>query len=62
MRGSIPVSFEPNAIVDGNGPDFIVFENPDARGRYPAPCSRPDHRFHLAERREFRDRGVFDAA
>lgn len=26
--GSIVVSFEPNAIVDGPGPDFIVFENP----------------------------------
>jgi hypothetical protein len=25
--GSIVVSFEPNAIVDGPGPDFIVFEN-----------------------------------
>jgi len=26
--GSIVVSFTPNAIVDGPGPDFIVFENP----------------------------------
>jgi hypothetical protein len=26
--GSIVVSFAPNAIVDGPGPDFIVFENP----------------------------------
>jgi len=26
--GSITVSFEPNAIVDGPGPDFVVFENP----------------------------------
>jgi hypothetical protein len=26
--GSIVVSFEPNAIVDGPGVDFIVFENP----------------------------------
>ena len=26
--GSIIVSFAPNAIVDGPGPDFIVFENP----------------------------------
>jgi hypothetical protein len=26
--GSIVVSFGPNAIVDGPGPDFIVFENP----------------------------------
>ncbi len=25
--GSIVLSFEPNAIVDGPGPDFIVFEN-----------------------------------
>ena len=25
--GTIVVSFEPNAIVDGPGPDFIVFEN-----------------------------------
>ena len=26
--GSIVVAFGPNAIVDGPGPDFIVFENP----------------------------------
>ena len=26
--GSIVVSFAPNAIVDGPGADFIVFENP----------------------------------
>jgi hypothetical protein len=26
--GEIVVSFAPNAIVDGPGPDFIVFENP----------------------------------
>lgn len=26
--GSIVVTFAPNAIVDGPGPDFIVFENP----------------------------------
>jgi hypothetical protein len=26
--GEIIVSFEPNAIIDGDGPDFIVFENP----------------------------------
>ena len=26
--GTIVVSFEPNAIVDGPGPDFTVFENP----------------------------------
>jgi hypothetical protein len=26
--GTIVVSFAPNAIVDGPGPDFIVFENP----------------------------------
>ena len=26
--GSIVVGFAPNAIVDGPGPDFIVFENP----------------------------------
>ena len=26
--GSIVVSFDPNTIVDGPGPDFIVFENP----------------------------------
>ncbi|HEY1694485.1 MAG TPA: hypothetical protein VGG39_20085 [Polyangiaceae bacterium] len=26
--GSIVVSFAPNAIVDGPGPDFVVFENP----------------------------------
>ena len=26
--GAIVVSFEPNAIVDGPGVDFIVFENP----------------------------------
>ena len=27
IGGEIVVSFEPNAIVDGPGPDFIVFEN-----------------------------------
>lgn len=27
IGGQIVVSFEPNAIVDGDGPDFIVFEN-----------------------------------
>jgi hypothetical protein len=27
VGGEIVVSFEPNAIVDGPGPDFIVFEN-----------------------------------
>ncbi len=27
LGGEIVVSFEPNAIVDGPGPDFIVFEN-----------------------------------
>jgi hypothetical protein len=26
--GAIVVSFAPNAIVDGPGPDFVVFENP----------------------------------
>jgi hypothetical protein len=26
--GSIEVTFAPNAIVDGPGPDFVVFENP----------------------------------
>ena len=26
--GSITVAFTPNAIVDGPGPDFVVFENP----------------------------------
>jgi hypothetical protein len=26
--GSIVVSFAPNAIIDGPGPDFLVFENP----------------------------------
>lgn len=26
--GSIEVTFAPNAIIDGPGPDFIVFENP----------------------------------
>jgi hypothetical protein len=26
--GSIVVTFAPNAIVDGPGPDFVVFENP----------------------------------
>jgi hypothetical protein len=28
VGGSIVVSFAPDAIVDGPGPDFIVFENP----------------------------------
>lgn len=27
LGGEIVVSFEPNAIVDGPGPDFLVFEN-----------------------------------
>ena len=27
QNGTIVLSFEPNAIVDGPGPDFIVFEN-----------------------------------
>ncbi|HVH41311.1 MAG TPA: hypothetical protein VM925_03180 [Labilithrix sp.] len=27
IGGEIVVSFEPNAIVDGPGPDFVVFEN-----------------------------------
>lgn len=40
--GSIVVSFAPNAIVDGPGPDFIVFENPfwidgDPGGVYAEP-------------------------
>jgi hypothetical protein len=40
--GSIVVSFAPNAIVDGPGPDFIVFENPfwiggDANDVYAEP-------------------------
>jgi len=28
VGGSIVLSFAPNAIVDGEGPDFVVFENP----------------------------------
>jgi hypothetical protein len=40
--GSIVVSFAPNGIVDGPGPDFIVFENPfwidgDPGGVYAEP-------------------------
>jgi hypothetical protein len=40
--GSLVVSFEPNAIVDGPGADFIVFENPfwiagDANDVYAEP-------------------------
>ncbi len=27
FEGEIVLSFEPNAIVDGEGPDFVVFEN-----------------------------------
>ena len=33
--GSIVVTFAPNAIVDGPGPDFIVFENPFWIGNNP---------------------------
>ncbi len=40
--GEITVSFAPNAIVDGPGPDFIVFENPfyygDPRRLYAEPA------------------------
>ena len=39
--GSIVVSFEPNAIVDGPGPDFIVFENPFLYGSPPHPYAEP---------------------
>jgi hypothetical protein len=40
--GTIVVSFAPNAIVDGPGPDFVVFENPfwidgDPGGVYAEP-------------------------
>jgi hypothetical protein len=33
--GSIVLSFEPSAIVDGPGPDFIIFENPFLIGGNP---------------------------
>jgi hypothetical protein len=33
--GTIVVSFAPNAILDGPGPDFIVFENPFLIGGNP---------------------------
>ena len=40
--GMIVVSFEPNAIVDGPGPDFIVFENPFFAGGDPhRPTAEP---------------------
>jgi hypothetical protein len=40
--GSIVVSFAPNAIVDGPGPDFIVFENPFWIGGNPSdPYAEP---------------------
>lgn len=35
VGGEITVSFAPNAIVDGPGPDFIVFENPFDIGGLP---------------------------
>jgi hypothetical protein len=40
--GTLVVSFDPNAIVDGPGPDFIVFENPFWIGDNPAdPYAEP---------------------
>ena len=42
VGGEIVVSFEPNAIVDGPGPDFIVFENAFyAGGRSTQPAADP---------------------
>jgi hypothetical protein len=39
--GSLVVSFDPNAIVDGPGVDFIVFENPFLYGSPPRPYAEP---------------------
>jgi hypothetical protein len=42
IGGELVVSFEPNAIVDGPGPDFIVFENAFyAAGNPNAPAADP---------------------
>lgn len=42
IGGTVVVSFEPNAIVDGDGPDFIVFENAFfAAGNPSAPAADP---------------------
>lgn len=42
IGGEIVVSFEPNAIVDGPGPDFIVFENAFyAAGQPSQPAADP---------------------
>lgn len=42
VGGEIIVSFEPNAIVDGPGPDFIVFENAFyAAGNSTQPAADP---------------------
>ena len=42
IGGEIVVSFEPNAIVDGPGPDFIVFENAFyAAGNATQPAADP---------------------
>jgi len=42
VGGEIVVSFEPNAIVDGPGPDFIVFENAFfAAGNATQPAADP---------------------
>jgi hypothetical protein len=42
IGGELVVSFEPNAIVDGPGPDFIVFENAFfAAGNPNAPSADP---------------------
>jgi hypothetical protein len=42
VGGEIVLSFAPNAIVDGPGPDFIVFENPFYIGGNPmTPYAEP---------------------
>jgi hypothetical protein len=42
VGGEIVLSFAPNAIVDGPGPDFIVFENPfDVGGNPMKPYAEP---------------------
>jgi hypothetical protein len=42
VGGEIVLSFAPNAIVDGPGPDFIVFENPfDIGGNPMNPYAEP---------------------
>jgi hypothetical protein len=66
--GSVVVEFTDNAVVDGPGPDFIVFENPFFCTAPPATASDPWSSFAEPGRVEASDDGVtfhpfpFDAA